>query len=150
MKLLQINFVRKFIFYSLLCFYGVIAYWVLWPYEPIVIKEPMKIINQNKTVKAGGTLVYEMDFVKNMPLPGIITKQFIDGVVVTCAPIIGNIKVGHTVKNFPAKVPGFMNSGLTVMKWSATYKVNPIRWVTVVAWSEPFYVLNEQPDKEDN
>jgi len=147
---IEATLIGKFILLSFFGIYLIISFWLFYPYEPITIKEPMKIMNKDKIVNSGETLLYEMDFVKHMQRPGFITKQLIDGVIITSSPIIGNIKTGHTIKNFPMKIPEFLGSGENVMKWSGTYKVNPIRYITVVAYTEPFYVVSDKDNEAFN
>ena len=132
-------------------FLVIAAYWILLPKSPIEIQEPLLIINKNKTVKAGGVLVYKMNINKKIPVPAVITKQFIsETAVVTLPSVIGNVGIGQSNFCYPTKVPVFIESGLNKMKWTGVYQANPMKKVTVVAWSEPFYILNEQPGKEGN
>ena len=117
------------------------SYWLFWPYKPIVIQEPIKIMNPGKIVYAGKPLIYEMDMDKRMAAPCTITKQLINGVIITSSPIIGNMPVGKTKKNYSWRIPEYAETDQFIMKWTATYSVNPIRNITVVAETEPFNVV---------
>ena len=126
-----------------------ISYWLLWPYTPMVIKEPIEIMNTNKTVEAGKVLVYKMDMDKRTALPCMITKQIVNGFIITSSPIIGNLRPGKYSKTFPLTVPNFADSGMNKLKWSGTYHVNPLRRITVVAWSEPFFIVTNKDNKDN-
>jgi len=106
-----------------------------------VVKSPLTIANENKTVKAGEDLIYIMEMDKRMALPCVITKQLIDGTVKTFSPIIGNMDVGKSAYRYSVKVPLYTAPGENILRWSGAYKVNPMRWVTVVVESEPFQII---------
>ncbi len=138
---MKIEFVRRFIFWSIIGVYALLTYWMFWPYTPIIIQEPIRILNPDKIVKQGDFLIYELDMDKRMALPAVISKQIVNDFVMTYSPIIGNLEVGKCVKLFKVPVSQAADPGEYRFKWEGSYKVNPIRWVTVVVWSEPFQVI---------
>lgn len=131
----------KLILLSLLGIYGVISFWLFYPYTPGMIEEPIKIINENQQLVPGEVLIYELDMNKLLPLSATISKQLIfeNGFVLTFTPIIGNIKEGEFVKLFPLETPHFAPLGKCILKWEGIYHVNPIRDVSIIARSEPFW-----------
>jgi hypothetical protein len=111
-----------------------ILYWAFWPYEPLKIEYIHKVSMEN-----GKEFVYKMKYNKLMPLPADISKQFIDGFIVTMPATIANIGVGEFVTTHRIDIPK-LPPGQYYFKWSGTYKVNPIREVTVTARTACFEV----------
>jgi len=132
---------RKIGIFIFVLTWSIVSYWLVWPYTPIVINGPLKIHNQDKEVKKGEYLVYEMDINKKMPLPAQITKQLVNDFIITYSPIVGNVPVGKRKMKVKIKIPKSAECGEYVLMWEGLYKPNPIRNVRVVAYSEKFNVV---------
>jgi hypothetical protein len=113
---------------------SLILYWAFWPYEPLKIEYIHKVSIEN-----GKEFVYKMKYDKKLPLPAEISKQFIDGFIVTFPPTVANIQTGEFTSMHSISIPK-LPPGKYHFKWSGTYKVNPIREVTVTARTECFEV----------
>ena len=135
-----VSWISKPVLVLILLAYAIITYWLLWPYKPTIIKEPIQILNPNKQVAPGDDLVYEIDRVSTV-FAGEITRQLINDFVIAYAPVTGIVSVGKTVFKAKLKVPSSADPGKYRMKWMGAYKVNPIRTVYVTAWSEEFEVI---------
>lgn len=144
MRLNDLTVINKLILILLIGIYAVVSYWMLRPYTVGIVKEPMRVVNAGKTIRAGSVLFYEMDMEKLLPLAALISKQVIGkdgGAVVTIAPVIGNLGTGKFKKLFPALIPNYTPEGEYVLKWQGDYKVNPLRTVSIIVHSEPFWVV---------
>jgi hypothetical protein len=119
--------------------YCIVTFWLFWPYNPFVVNN-IKICNSDRVVQPGQYLVYEMDVDKKLPLAAVINKQLINDFIITYSPIYGNIPVGKRKMKVKLKIPSSAEPGEYVFKWEGVYKVNPLREVTVTAFSDPFYV----------
>ncbi len=114
--------------------------WWLYPYNPLVIEQPLKIMNENKTVEVGEPLIYKTVFTKNTDKFPIIHRQLINGVVYTLPSITPMNKAGDhkqvitnlTIPNLP--------TGEYYLTTSACYEMNPIRTVCVDYDSEIFII----------
>jgi hypothetical protein len=71
-----------------------------------------------------------------------LTKFFIDGVIYETPKSIGAVEMGCHVQNVDVYVPKAIPSGTYKMKFVAKYKVNPIRYIEYINYSEPFIVTN--------
>jgi hypothetical protein len=134
------NYLIFLVAFGLLFIY---AYWNLYPYVPIVVKQPIEICNENKEVRPGEHLIYKLDMDKRMPLPCTITKQLINDFIITYSPIVGNLPEGEFVKSVKIKIPKSAEPGTYRLKWEASYPVNRERNVIVTAWSEYFTILDK-------
>ncbi len=131
----------KLLFGLVFATYALLTYWMLWPYKPNVVKEPIRILNPNKQVAPGDDLIYEMDRISTSTVPGEITRQLINEFVISYAPQTGTVPTGKAIFKVRLKLPSSADPGKYKMKWTGAYKVNPIRTVYVTAWSEEFEVL---------
>lgn len=109
-------------------------YWTLWPYKPLKIHyiKPIEIVN-------GERFVYEMQYEKFLPLPSVVNMQFVDGVVVSLPPTTSNMPVGKATKQQVVDMPK-LRKDTVYFKLYATYKVNPLREITVKHRTEPFEI----------
>jgi hypothetical protein len=113
---------------------GLLLFWAFWPYEPLKIEyiQPIEFINGEK-------FTYRMRYVKYSPLAAEIGKQFVDGFVVSFPAVTGNVEIGENCTVHELAIPK-LPPGSYYFKWMGTYKVNPIREVTVTARTAKFEV----------
>jgi len=123
--------------------YGIISYWMFYPYKPFVIEGDIKILNPDKKVAPGGRLTYEMKVDKRMPLPAVIHKQLINHYIVTYSSITGNVPVGKRTMRVSILIPQYASSGKYKLRWEGVYHVNPIRDISVIGLSEEFTVTGK-------
>ena len=143
MKLKDLTTPWRFLFLIFFITYGIASYWLFWPYVPMTIEDPIKILNDNKQVVPGGRLVYEMKIDKKLPLPAMISKQLINHYVITYSQIIGNVPLGKRTMKVSIRIPPYASGGKYKLKWEGVYKVNPIREVSVIEYSEEFTILGK-------
>jgi len=91
------------------------------------------------TFQNGKAFSYEITGEKFIDKPADLSRQFVDGITVSLPPISGNVERGKFKQLFSTNIPK-LPPGKYYLKWSATYKVNPIRDITVVAKSACFEV----------
>lgn len=132
------------IFTLILAFISVITgfYWYLYPYNPLVIEQPLQILNEHKQVQAGDNLVYRTTFTKNTDVLPLVHRELVDGVVHTLASITPVNEAGdhdHVVTNLV--IPN-LPTGEYYLRTSACYEMNPIRTVCVNYNSELFTIMN--------
>jgi hypothetical protein len=130
-----------FVAVSLTCFF-VCAWWLLYPYEPIVITEqPIRISNPDKKVIAGEHLVYCLKWDKKMDIHGVLTRKLLNDYIIDLRPSYATAKVGPDKAQISLGIPSHVSPGKYTLWWAASYKVNPLRTVTISAESEPFEIV---------
>lgn len=120
---------------------GLIVYWSVYPYNPLTFKKPFEI--KNMVVKQGGYLEYISDYCKNLELPSVISRSFINGIVYTTPSAITDRKSGCNQLTIGVHVPDELPPGKYHLEVVYRYEVNPIRTITVKNVSDEFYVTNE-------
>ena len=113
---------------------GLMFYWAFWPYEPLKI-EYITI----QDFKNGEYITYKMKFIKKMDLPAEVSKQFINGYIITLPTITANYPVGEGCTTHQVEIPK-LPPGNYYFQWSGRYRVNPIREVTVTARTPRFEI----------
>jgi len=131
----------KISFVIFFCVWGIVSFWLYYPYVPIVIEEPIKIVNTK--IVPGGRIIYELKIDKRMPLAATIHKQLINHYVITYSTITGNVPVGKRIMRVDISVPPYASAGEYKLRWEGVYKPNPLREVSVVAYSEPFKIFGK-------
>ena len=128
-----------------LIYFGVVGYWLLYPYEPLIIKrQPIEIVNPGKSVAAGDLLLYKIEWQKNMNIHGVLSRKIINSYKVDLeeAEATEHIGIGRSV--VPVRIPRWITPGVHYLRWSVSYKVNPIRTVSVSVDSEKFTVVERR------
>ena len=128
-------FLTIFIVYT-----GVFAYWLLWPFEPVRVNS-ITIENPGKIVKAGDILVYKICYEKLMPVSGKLSRKLINDTKIDLRDADITAPVGKDADFVQISVPPYAPPGKYHLWWSASYKVNPLRTVTVSKESEGFEVV---------
>jgi len=107
-------------------------FWYLRPYNPLEIIEPVKILNEDKTVIAGQLLYYEVSFVKNTDIKPVITRRLIDGISFDLPSASPNNKTGANTKTPSIQIPGILPAGDYVLESTACYQMNPVREICII------------------
>jgi hypothetical protein len=120
-------------------FWGLFLFWWSFPYYPIVIKQPPKVIN--KVVKAGTALHYTIKFKKNINTVCRITRTLKNGISYTLtAEYPVNVAGDHNDNRYiiiPVDIP----AGKFHFETEASCKVNPIREIAIIYYSDEFTVV---------
>jgi|GEM_PF-1254715 hypothetical protein len=125
--------------------YIYVTFLLFWPYTPITINS-IEIVNKDGIVTTGEDLIYEVNLTKTHTYPCLaVTRQLIDGFVLTLAPIKGsNMPLGTYSKQIPVNISENAAPGTYYLHWSATYQVNHLRTITVSFDSPKFEIVNPQ------
>lgn len=116
-------------------------YWTLRPYNPLEIKQPLQIINENKTVVAGELLFYEVDFEKNTKIQPTIHRRLIDGIVFNFPAVTSQNIAGPNKLIASLEIPHSIPPGNYFLESVACYQMNPVREICVEYASEEFEVI---------
>jgi hypothetical protein len=120
------------------CLFG---YWLFWPYVPLVVESPIKIMNPAKQVKAGDNLVYKITYEKKMKIHGVLTRKLVNTYKHDLRESVTTAPIGTDKDTISIPIPKMAEPGIYNLWWSVAYKVNPLRVVIVSAESEPFEVI---------
>lgn len=118
----------------------VYTYWATFPYKPIVInKEPITVLT--RVVGKNKPLIYELDYCKYMDLPAEVQKSYENDIIFPASIQTATNLKGCKVNTVSQIVPYELPTGRYKLKIAFLYKVNPIRTVTVVAYTDYFQVV---------
>jgi len=131
----------KTAFAMALSLYGYITFCLFWPYNPMTIHS-IKIVNSGNVVYAGDNLIYEISYTKAKEYQVLLlSRQLIDGYVVTLAPVMGtSLPIGSHKKRIVVDIPKSSATGTYYMHLATTYRINPLRTITVSADSDRFSI----------
>lgn len=119
---------------------AVLAFWLLYPYQPLVLKDPVFPL-VNKVVKQGTDLQFISDNCKNVDLTAHTSRAFVDDIVYYVLPITTSVRKGCGKVTITVPVPSNLPPGKYTLQNIFEYKVNPIRIVTVTHNTEEFEVI---------
>jgi hypothetical protein len=117
-----------------------ILFWLLYPYNILVFKEGNGTV-LNTQVKNGGYLQILQIRCKNIAIPGVIDRQFIDGIVYQVPTFTTNRSIGCTNTIEYVYVPKALPEGTYHIDNTITYKPNPIRTVIYTVRTNNFTVI---------
>jgi len=113
---------------------------LVWPYKIISMEQPHKGLTP--VVKAGEDVRYEVTFCKHSDIIGDIDIQLVDDVIYNIVPSKASNLMGckDTVgyKTIPKSIP----DGTYYLRFTITYKVNPLRTITETYETEKFQVIS--------
>lgn len=127
-------------------------FWCLWwPFEPLTV-EPgsWTVVNQNKAVERGGTLMVRMNYCKSENLTAQMVSSIEQGSSLWLlspqqpAFTLGchNQQVGIAVIPIalPIEATTALGDGKSILRVRLNYRVNPLREVTYSFVTEPFTI----------
>ena len=122
---------------------GLIIYWSLQPFKPIIrLETPITI--QNDPVKIGEDLILEYRYCKDGTADGGIVARYIEGAGIYWLPEVrSNVEVGCKNLVVPIELPKNLVPGTYTYNSEITYEVNPIKKSTYYFKSEPFKLVKE-------
>ena len=119
---------------------GVVAYWLIYPYEPITFTQPHVVLN--KEVARGEHVLYRVDYCKNVNSIPIVTKTFVDSILYAVPEIVATEKfIGCGSQVVSMYVPKALLTGEFYIEIVYHYQVNPIRTIDVVSKTERFTIV---------
>lgn len=118
------------------------GYWLIRPYNPIEFKNlPHKV--ENKVVKSGGYLVYDVDYCKYTNHIPTVSRTFVDGL---SYPLYENRPAtekptGCRVNKVQIYIPKGLPLGEYFLKTTFHYRFNPVRWLDITTETEKFTIV---------
>jgi hypothetical protein len=138
------NFIAWLSIISALGIVGLVIFWMLYPYKPIMFKDntfPVFV----KTVKQGSFAYYTTNYCKYMKIPALVTREFANDLIFVTPTTVSNREMGcHTI-NIAVLIPAELPPGVYVMRQRYEYEVNPIRKITIIKDTESFKVVEATP-----
>jgi hypothetical protein len=131
-----------FLFYAGFIIYStIVGYWLFWPYNVIDVERPIQIMNEGKTVQAGDRLIYKIKYKKHMDIQGELNRKLINNYKIDLKDTLATAPIGPDCDKVAIEIPRNAEEGTYYLWWSVSYKVNPLRVITIQADSEPFRVV---------
>lgn len=124
---------------SALVLMSTIGFWLFFPYKTTVFKDSILKV-ENTKVKAGGDLVYYVDYCKYTDIIPEITKTFVDGIIYVVPPAVSTTKTGCGRNKIQVTIPQNLPSGVYHLDLTYRYKVNPLRTIDISIETENFTV----------
>jgi len=109
-----------------------------YPYKTLEFKTPVPVVN--KEVKAGEILYIDLYYCKFVDTPTILSKRFVNDMIIALPLTTANAKKGCTSTLVPVEVPKFLEPGDYTLEMSATNRVNPFREITIYYNTEQFNI----------
>ena len=127
---------------AMLCLMGLFFFWWTYPYDLVTYhNDPIPVLNENKTIKKGGTLTYELNVCQHTDIPAIVTKSFIDGITFELSQSTTIKGKGCLHKIVDVDLPKSLPAGTYRLRAVSVFKPNPIRVIRYVLDSEEFKVI---------
>lgn len=117
-----------------------VGYWLYFPYKTVVFSEP-KFPVINKTIKQGKILTYTSNYCKYTSLPAKTNRTFVNGLIYSTPEMFTNRERGCHSVNIGIIIPAELPPGVYHIENTYSYRVNPIRIITVSQKSENFTVV---------
>lgn len=117
------------------------GFWLFYPYKIAEFKNlPFPIVNEGKVIKRGDRVRYRIDYCKYTNAMPHVTKYFVDGVLFELPQVPSLVTKGCGSLISDAYIPKAIPEGNYTIKTVTEYKVNPIRKITIINYTEPFTV----------
>jgi hypothetical protein len=117
----------------------IMFWWSVYPYKPVIFRT--EYFETTKThYKVGELLQYKVDYCKYMNLKVTISRAFIDGIVYLTPDSTGARPIGCGVTGEYMEIPNLPPATYKI-KITYTYQVNPIRTISIIKYTNPFTVL---------
>jgi len=124
----------------------IITFWLSFPYKPATFNS-IKVLEEK--VDSGSSLTYEIDYCKNMSIPAQVTRSFVNGVIFTTNTITTNNQTGCHKNLTMITIPQEMASGPYTLRTTWTYKVNPMREISVTKDSNKFEIEGSDKARQE-
>lgn len=127
----------------ILTYASVVSYWLLYPYNVIDVHS-ITVMNQNKIVKQGGTLIYEIDYTKWLDAPGVVSRRLINTYTISYSDMTAHVPTGSRITQTHLPIPAYASPGRYHLLWTVRYQVNPMRYLTETIYSDEFFVFTDK------
>lgn len=132
-----------FIIASLIVSFAILLlflFWWIYPYKTIeVSKQPYPVLTP--TVQQGEMMMYQIDYCKYTEAIATVSKSFVDGIVYAIPENSLNLPKGCDSRTTSIIVPKSLPPGNYYLRILGSYKINPIRVITVEYVTEHFDVV---------
>jgi hypothetical protein len=126
---------------------GYVLFFTYYPFRTVeYLNSPFPVLNANKTVPAGGELIYQVNYCRHTSLPSLVTRNLVNDVLYTLSDAIVNAPPGCNIINTVVKIPKDIISGKYVLKSTITWNINTFRSITVRTETEEFTVVGVEPN----
>jgi len=122
--------------------FGYVIYLMVFPLE--VFKpniQPYKIMNENKTVKIGDNVIYQVDACKFMDISAISRRSFVNAIEINLPPKETSVVKGCNKTQMLVQVPNEIIPGTWHLEINIEYKINPLRSKIYHLKTENFQVV---------
>ena len=137
---------------GIIFFVGLSAFWLLWPYRTVEkTQSPLPIVKGYETVRQGGVVAYEYDYVKYSNVQPTVNREFVDGLIFESSDASTHLgpRVGHVRVEVP--IPYTLPPGHYRLKIYISFQMNPWRTIQNVDTTGQFTVLaNPHPDAAED
>jgi hypothetical protein len=117
-------------------------YWLIFPLKVIEFQdEVMPVLNENKEVKRGELLQYQIRVCKYVEEEAETVTSFVDGLIFVSDKFTTDKKMGCTDTPQSVIVPEVLPLGEYRYRILVTYQLNPIRRESFAIETEPFLVV---------
>jgi hypothetical protein len=121
---------------------AVVAFWLLYPYDVLTLTpEVHPLVNDQRVVIQGESFAYTFAYDKKMAVPGVVSRYFVDGLRFQAEGNAPVLPEGKGVAVIEVDVPHTLPPGRYSLEISKSYKVNPLRTITIVNRTEKFLVI---------
>ena len=120
---------------------GMVWYWHLYPYNPLEIEQPLRVLNEDKTVVAGEILRYHCHFTKHTDKIPAINRRLVDGITYSFPETKPRNPVGENEFTCTLEIPRSIPEGNYRLDTQACYRMNPVREVCVEYSTDEFKVI---------
>lgn len=115
---------------------------LVYPYQPMKIACPAKVLNKNHEVRHGEVLEVVIDYEKTVDKSCVVSRQFVNDFVYVMPSYTSNYPVGKkTVVSYSTKVPMELPLGEYTVRTTLEYEYPPFRTVVVTFSTERFKVV---------
>lgn len=130
-----------------------IIYWQVQSYELPYIQEPIKILNENKTIKIGEPIRMEIRYIKLHPTESINSSPTIQcesGNLVTMVGREVDLPLGQRTLISDSYIlpPKILDGDVCRFVFQTTFRINPIKTAQEDWYSEEFTVINKGAHNE--
>lgn len=119
---------------------GLLIYWSIVPFKPILEIPNNKLNVVVPEVKAGEDLLLNYSVCKNGDYTGVVTRYIEDNQVIALPDIVSKFPAGCHNYTLPVTIPINAPTDTYIFHAQITYKVSPIKSVTYDFYSDKFKV----------
>jgi hypothetical protein len=120
----------------------IVIFWLTYPYKIAdFYNKPFPILNENKIVKVGTRARYLMKYCKYTDVMPDLRKFLVNDVVFEISESVGVATKGCHETTTDVYISKNLPLGKFYLRTVAEYKVNPVRTISIVNYTEEFEVV---------